>query len=82
MTWLINFFTKSTLGLNILKLGAIILAVIAVLFGAKQAGKNTERVRQLELNQRAMRKANEIDAEIDAMPSGAALDELRRDWSR
>lgn len=82
MMWIINFFTKTSIGLVILKTITIIAAVIVVFFGARQAGRRTEQVRQLELNHRAMRKANAIDTEIDSLPNGAALGELRRDWSR
>ena len=82
MTWLINFFTKSALGLNILKFGAIIFAVVAVLFGARQAGKNAERIDQLKANQKAARKAHEIDIDIDRLPDGAASNELFNDWKR
>lgn len=82
MTWLIDFFTKTALGISIAKLGAIIAAVVVILFGAKQAGKRAQQIEQLKMNQRAIRRTNAIDVEIDHLPSGAALDELRQDWSR
>lgn len=82
MTWLINFFTKSTLGLNILKFSAITMAVIAVLFGARRAGKNAERIDQLKANQKATRKAHEIDINVDRLADGAASDELFDKWKR
>ena len=82
MRWLMNFFTNTSFGLTILKFGAIILAVIAVLFGARQAGKNAEKVSQMKQQQKAARKAHEIDIGIDRLPDGAASDELFDDWKR
>jgi len=82
MRWLINFFTNTSFGLTILKFGAIILAVCAVLFGARQAGKNAEKISRLQQNQKAARKAHEIDTTVDRMPDGAASDELFNDWKR
>lgn len=82
MRWLINFFTNTSFGLTILKIGAIVLAVTAVLFGARQAGKNAEKIDQLKANQKATRKAHEVDIDIDRLPSGAASDELFNDWKR
>ncbi len=82
MRWLMNFFTNTSFGLTILKFGAIILAVIAVLFGARQAGKNAEKIDQLKQQRKAARKAHEVDIDVDRMPDGAASDELFNDWKR
>ena len=60
--------------------GAIILAVLAVLLGARNAGRKAERVEQLERGLENVRRAN--DARVDADRHPNPSDELRERWSR
>lgn len=80
MPALLSFFGISPLGA--LKWVAIAGAVLAVLFGARQAGKNAAKVEQLQATIKAVKVRNEIEDEIRRMPDGAAADELRKRWSR
>jgi type II secretory pathway component PulC len=65
----------------------IIGALIAALFGGYttfvyQAGKNSVRVERLEETVKKVEDVNEIRNNVRRLPDGAAVVELRKDWSR
>lgn len=60
--------------LEIVKYGALIIGVMAVLFSARQAGKHAERVGNLETSIKRLKK----DAEIDARPHLGDTDLINR----
>lgn len=66
--------------LKIVWIGAIVLAVLAVLLGARQAGRKAERVEQLERGLDNARRANEARSDAERHPNPS--DELRKRWSR
>lgn len=55
--WLLK--TLGAIGLKVAFVAGIALAVLAILFGAKQAGRTAERVEQLERNYAIRRKQSE-----------------------
>jgi len=62
---------------------AAALAVLTVLFGARQAGRNAERVDNLLQQTKNMRKANAIqDKNRHTLADGDAAKRLRDKWSR
>ena len=77
----IAFFGKDAI-LSALKWLAIVGAVLAVLLGVRNAGRNLERVEALQRAVRASRERERTDAAVDRLPDDAVRDELRRDWSR
>lgn len=65
----------------------ILYGGIALLFGGYTgavyiAGKNSVKVAQLEATLDKVEDVNEIRNNIDRMPDGAAVIELRQNWSR
>lgn len=65
MSFLLNFLGGA--GLKILGYVAIAGAVLAVLFGAKQAGRAAERVEGLQRNLENARVRREIDRDTAAL---------------
>lgn len=75
---------KGFLSTHILKLigyGAAILSVLAVLFGARQAGKNAEKVSNYERTLKVVRKKNETENAVDSADD-AERQRLRAKWTR
>jgi hypothetical protein len=66
----------------ILKRMGIAAAVLLVLFKIRQSGRDDERAAQLVKQNETIGKANEVENDMRGMRDGAALDELRRDWTR
>ena len=67
---------------SVLLYGGIALMITMVIFGVHSAGKTAERLDALRKRENLRRKGDEIARDVKSMPDGAALDELRRDWSR
>ena len=63
MSFITSFF--GGIGLKILGMVAIVGAVAAVLLGAKNAGRNAERVASMEKSLENREKVNEIEREIE-----------------
>jgi hypothetical protein len=55
---------------------------LLVLFKIRQSGRDDERAAQLVKQNETIGKANEVENDMRGMRDGAALDELRRDWTR
>lgn len=76
-----SFFTA-----NALKIIACVLAIIsasAVLFGARQSGKNAERAANLARQSKLVRRSHEIENEnMRNLADGAASERLRAGWVR
>lgn len=68
--------------LTLAKWGAILGAIAAILLGARNAGRNAERVDNLQALIKARKRADEIENSVSKLPSGGALNQLRRDWGR
>lgn len=66
--------------IKIVWIGAVALAVLAILFGARQAGRRAERVENLERAIDDARKANAARTDADRHPN--PVDELRKHWQR
>jgi hypothetical protein len=66
----------------ILKWLGIAAAVVLVVFKIRQSGRDDERASQLLQQNETVGKANEVENDMRGMRDGAALDELRRDWTR
>jgi hypothetical protein len=66
----------------VLKWGAIAATVLLVLMKIRQSGRDDERASQLLKQNETVGKANEVENDVRGMRDGAALDELRRDWTR
>jgi hypothetical protein len=63
--------------------GAAALAVLTVLLGARQAGRNAERADNLLQQTKDMRKANAIqDKNRRTLADGDAAERLHDKWSR
>lgn len=75
---------KTFLSANALQFAGILLAALsafAVLFGARQAGKNAERAANLERQSKMVKKANEVRNENRRNYSaGGAAQRLRDKW--
>lgn len=71
----------SGVGLKVLGGAAAILTVAAILFGAKQAGRNSERVESLQRTVENARAARKIERETAALGDDD-LDEFLRPPSR
>jgi hypothetical protein len=67
---------------TVIKWVGIAAAVLLVLFNIRQSGRREERAAQLLNQQKDTEKANEVEADMRRLSDGAALNELRRDWSR
>lgn len=68
--------------LTVAKWALIALAVAGVLLGVRNAGRQAERVDNLERALEAVRRRRDVEADVDRLRDGDALAELRRDWSR
>lgn len=66
----------------VLKWLGIAAAVLLVLFKIRQSGRDDERADQLLQQNETVGEANEVENDMRGMRDGAALDELRRDWTR
>ena len=66
----------------ILKWLGIAAAVLLVLFKIRQSGRDDERAAQLLKQNETIGKANDVENDMRHVRDGAALDELRRDWTR
>lgn len=66
----------------ILKWAAIAAAAFLVVLKIRQSGRDDERAAQLLKQNETVGKANEVENDVRGMRDGAALDELRRDWTR
>lgn len=66
----------------VLKWGAIAATALFVVLKIKQSGRDQERTDQLVRQNETVGKANEVENDVRGMRDGAALDELRRDWTR
>lgn len=63
------------------KWAGIAALVLAVLWKARESGRDAERVRQQERDLEALRKRNTIDDEVAKTPDDRIRDELAR-WVR
>lgn len=66
----------------VLKWGAIAAAALFVVLKIRQSGRDQERADQLVRQNETIGKANEVENDVRGMRDGAAVDELRRDWTR
>ena len=66
----------------VLKWVGIAAAVLLVLFKIRQSGRDDERAAQLVKQNETVGKANDVENDMRHLRDGAALDELRRDWTR
>ena len=66
----------------VLKGVGIAAAVLLVLFKIRQSGRDDERAAQLVKQNETVGKANDVENDMRHLRDGAALDELRRDWTR
>jgi len=66
----------------VLKWLGITAAVLLVLFKIRQSGRDDERAAQLVKQNETVGKANDVENDMRHLRDGAALDELRRDWTR
>lgn len=67
---------------RILAFGAIALAVIGLLFGVRQSGKEAARVEGLRDQLDNVKKRNEIDDEVRRADPGDKRKRLYGEWSR
>lgn len=85
MWTIIKTYLASPSMLEVYKWIAMIGAVVAILFGAKNAGRTAEQLEQQKQKLKSLTKVSEInhavDQQVDAMPDGAALNELRDKYS-
>lgn len=82
MSALFLWLTSSALGRGVVKWAAIGGTVVAILFAIRKSGKESAKIDALESQLLASRKAKHYDDQVDELASGAALDELRRNYSR
>ena len=80
LTFLLGWWQRSYIA--VLKWAGIAAAVLLLLFNIRQSGRKAERVDQLLKQNKDLEKANEVETDVRRIPDGAALDELRHDWSR
>lgn len=80
LSWGAKLFTG--IGLKILAGVAIAGAVLAVLAGAKSAGRNAERVDALKRTLKSVEARNEIENDVARTGGGAARERLRDKWTR
>lgn len=67
--------------LSLLKWAAVAGAVAAILLGARNAGRNAERLENYERDLRRVREAKDVEDLIDAADRDE-LDRLRTKWTR
>jgi len=72
----------SGIGLKIMGGLAIVGAVLAVLAGAKSAGRNAERVDAMRRTLKSVETRNEVENEIARSGGDDAVKRLRERWSR
>jgi len=62
----------------VVALGAVILAVLAALAGARRSGAKAEQVKQTEKALEQAKESNEIDKAVRATPDDALAAKLRK----
>lgn len=67
---------------TVLKWAGIVAAALLVWFNIKLSGRKEERAAALEEQNKQAEKANAVENDVRRLGDGAALDELRRDWTR
>ena len=67
---------------KLLVIGGVVLSVSLVLFRARNAGKESERIAQMERNARARETRRKIEREIYTSDGPSAVERLRERWSR
>ncbi len=77
---------KNLISANMVRVLAGFFAVLSVagaLLGARQAGKNAERVDELLRQAKFIRRSHEIEDEtVRTLDDGDAVEQLRDHWSR
>ena len=68
--------------LKLLLWGAIAAAVAAVLLGARNAGKNAERVAGMQRQLNNVKERNRVERETGRLDGAAVRERLRRNWQR
>jgi cobalamin biosynthesis protein CobD/CbiB len=68
--------------LRTLKWLAIAAAVLAVLLGVRNSGRQAERVANLQRALDAAQRRKHVDAAVARRPAGDVRDELLDEWSR
>lgn len=79
MSVLAWFWTAT--GRAVAKWAGIAAVVLAVLWKARESGRDAERVKKQERDLEALRERNTIDDEVAKTPDGRIRDELAR-WVR
>ena len=74
-------FILSSVGQRVLMIGAAVLAVLAVLFGARQAGKNAARVEGYKEQLRNVKVRTDVQNDTDRLSDGD-LDKRLQRWTR
>lgn len=74
--WLVKY------GLQVAQWGAIALAILTALRGARSAGRNVERVETMRNQIENVKVRDEIRDTVSRAPVGDAERELREHWQR
>lgn len=61
---------------------ASLIEKVATLFLAFKHGEKTQKLKTAEEALEYAKKGKEIEGSVNSLPDGAALDELRKDYSR
>lgn len=72
----------SGVGLKIMGALAAVGAVAAVLLGARQAGRNAERVDAMRRTLKSVEVRNEVERDVLRAGGDAAVEQLYDKWSR
>ena len=80
MTFILGLFKGATL--KLLMWAAIIGAVAAVLLGARQAGRNAERVDGMRRQLENVNARNKVEREVGRLGDDAVTGRLRDKWQR
>ena len=67
---------------KLLLIGGVVLSVALVLLRARNAGKESERIAQMERNARARSTRRKKEREIYTSDGPTAVERLRERWSR
>ena len=62
--------------------GGIIMLILTALFYARKAGEKAEKVESLRQTLKMTKAKNDIQTDINTLPTGAAADELYKHYSR
>lgn len=68
--------------LRVAKWGLIALAVLGLLVGIRNSGRQAERVENLENALRNARRRSDVDETVRRLPDGDAARELHDRWQR